>query len=131
LRFLTSLTTLSYAQTTQFGPFAAADPSNLVGTSHPYFAPSWFAFYDAVLDWRHWLSRDFFSHANVCYYTLQAGLRFDSEANTYGLISAGINYDINSNVTIGADAQGIWSDVYRYGSLNFYFIWRLPSITRF
>jgi hypothetical protein len=131
LRFLTSVNTLSFSDVTQFGPFAAADPNNLVGTIHPYFAPSGFTFYDAMFDWRHWLSRDYFSHSNQCYYTLQAGLRLDSRSNTYGLINAGVNYDVNYNVTLGANARGIWSDVYRYGSLDFYFIWRLPSITRF
>ena len=131
LRFIASVNTISFSNVTQFGPFAAADPSNLVGTVHPYFAPSGFTFYDAIFDWRHWLSRDYFSHANQCYYTVQAGLRVDSRSNTYGLLNAGVNYDINSEATIGADARVVWSDVYRFGGINFYFIWRMPFISRF
>jgi hypothetical protein len=89
-----------------------ADPNNLRGVTHPYFAPDSFSSYEFRVEWWHWVSRDYFTHSNQCYYSLQYGISTDNTLVTYHDVRAIFNYDINSCLSIGAEARAFTSSVY-------------------
>jgi tetratricopeptide (TPR) repeat protein len=117
---------LSYAHSN--GPFT---PGDLHGMIHPYFAPNFFIFYEARLEWTQWLSRDYFVHSNQCYYSLQYGLGFDNHLEPYNSFRALFNFDIRPWLSVGADAVQMLSPVYKMSAVNAYltirFPWRLCS----
>ena len=96
------------------------DPNNLRGTIHPYFAPDSFSSFECRIEWWHWLSRDYFTHSNQCWYSLQYGIATDDRLITYHDVRAVFNYDINSYVTIGAEARALNSSEYDlYSAIGF------------
>jgi tetratricopeptide (TPR) repeat protein len=83
------------------------------GTIHPYFAPDIYAQWQLRVEWTHWLSRDTYVHSNQCWYSLQYGIVTDSDLVTFHSLRAVFNYDINSRLSIGADARAfLGGDVY-------------------
>jgi hypothetical protein len=94
----------SYRQQTRF-PTPIPDPYNLFGVVHPYFAPECYASGEVRVEWWHWLSRDYFVHSNQCWYSLQYGIATDSNLVTYHDLRAIFNYDVNSCLSIGAEAR--------------------------
>jgi tetratricopeptide (TPR) repeat protein len=88
------------------------NPFNMRGTVHPYFSPDSFASCECRVEWWHWLSRDYFVHSNQCYYSLQYGIATDNQNVTYHDFRAIFNYDVNSSVTIGAEARALQSSEY-------------------
>ena len=131
LRALLNINNLFYSQQTVFGPLTPFNQNALFGTIHPYFAPQAFSYYEAKLDWTEQLGRDSFSHSNQCYYNLQAGLGFDTEANTYGVIGGRFNYDIHAWLTVGVEGRYTYSPVYQFGSIMAYLVWRMPELPHF
>jgi hypothetical protein len=111
-----------YSQQTVFPP----PGQGLVGTIHPYFSPSFFAFYQARLDWTHWLSRDYFVHADQCWYSAQVGAAVDNQSKAYAILHGVLNYDVCPWLSIGLDGQVMLSDVYNYESLYAYVVFRSP-----
>jgi len=96
------------------------DPYNMRGTIHPYFAPESFSSYELRVEWWHWLSRDYFTHSNQCYYSLQYAIATDNSLVTYHDVRAIFNYDVNSCLTIGAEARSLTSSVYdMYSAMAF------------
>jgi hypothetical protein len=96
------------------------DPYNMRGTIHPYFAPESFSSYELRIEWWHWLSRDYFTHSNQCYYSLQYAISTDNSLVTYHDVRAIFNYDVNSCLTIGAEARSLTSSVYdMYSAMAF------------
>jgi tetratricopeptide (TPR) repeat protein len=92
----------SYREQTQFPtPLQFLQP----GTIHPYFAPDAYAQWQLRVEWYHWLSRDTYVHSNQCWYSLQYGIVTDSELVTFHSLRAIFNYDINSCLSVGADAS--------------------------
>ena len=102
------------------------DPSFLPGTRHPYFAPDLFAYTEARIEWTHWLSRDYFAHANQCWYSLQYGVGLDTDLNHYQTFRAMFQYDVKCWLSIGAEAKATLSPVYDAGYATAYVIFRLP-----
>ena len=103
-----------------------ADPMNLFGTVHPYFAPNIFAYTEARIEWTQWLSRDYFAHANQCWYSLQYGVGLDNDLNHYHSLRAMFQYDVKCWLSIGAEAKATLSDVYDMGFATAFVIFRLP-----
>ncbi len=81
------------------------DPNFLPGTRHPYFAPDLFAYTEARIEWTHWRSRDYFAHANQCWYSLQYGVGLDTDLNHYQTFRALFQYDVKCWLSIGAEAK--------------------------
>ena len=82
------------------------------GTIHPYFSPECFSSVECRVEWWHWLSRDYFVHSNQCWYSLQYGIATDSNLVTYHDVRAIFNFDINSYVSVGAEARALNSSEY-------------------
>ena len=92
----------------------AANPTNLNGAVHPYFAPDCFVSGEVRLEWTHWLSRDYFVHSNQCWYSLQYGIITDNSLVTYHDMKAIVNWDINSYLSVGAEAKSTISSGNEY-----------------
>ena len=97
-----------YSQQTTF-PTDPPDPNFLFGTVHPYFSPDVFASWEFRVEWWHWLSRDYFTHSNQCWYSLQYGVTTDNSLETYHDVRAIVNFDVNSRLTFGAEARALIS----------------------
>jgi hypothetical protein len=109
----------AFREQTQF-PTAVPDPNNLFGTVHPYFAPDKFSSLECRVEWWHWLSRDYFVHSNQCYYSVQYGIATDNNLLTYHNFRFLFNYDVNSCLTVGLDAQTQVSSEYdMYSAMAF------------
>jgi tetratricopeptide (TPR) repeat protein len=106
--------------------FTSADHNDLVGVIHPYFSPRGFAYYEARIEWTQWISRDYFVHANQCYYSLQYALGADSSLATYNTFRALANLDVKPWLSVGADAQQVLSGVYKATSATAYVVVRFP-----
>jgi tetratricopeptide (TPR) repeat protein len=106
--------------------FVSGDHDNLRGVIHPYFAPSSFAFYEARIEWTHWISRDYFVHSNQCYYSLQYGIGSDTNLATYNSFRALANFDLKPWLSVGCDAKQVLSPVYNATSVMAYLIIRFP-----
>jgi tetratricopeptide (TPR) repeat protein len=125
LKLVQVLDVLSFANQTEPRNFIPNSPEvNFL--VHPYFSPRAFAYYECRLEWLHYLSRDYFTHADVCYYGLQAGLAVDSKSAVYETVRALVNWDVTPYLTVGADVQAMLSDVYRETSAWVYLVARLP-----
>jgi hypothetical protein len=101
-------------------------PDEPIGSVHPYFAPSFYSYYEARIEWTHWLSRDYFVHSNQCYYSLQYALGFDNNFHTYNSFRVLFHFDIRPWLSIGADAKQILSPVYKATAANAYLVMRFP-----
>lgn len=110
----------SYREQTRF-PTPVPNPYNLFGTVHPYFAPDFYANGGVRIEWWHWLSRDYFVHSNQCWYSLQYGILTDTNQETFHDLRAIFNYDLNSYVSVGAEAQAfLGGDTYtQYSAMAF------------
>ena len=106
--------------------FHGEPPDFLFGTIHPYFAPSFYGYYEARLEWKHWISRDYFAHSNQCWYSLQYGVGWDNEFNNYHTVRALGNFDVRPWLTLSADAQVILSPVYQAAQATAYATIRFP-----
>jgi tetratricopeptide (TPR) repeat protein len=104
-----------------------ADPNFLPGTVHPYFAPDLFAYTEARIEWTQWLSRDYFAHADQCWYSFQYGVGLDSDLNHYQTFRALFQYDVKTWLSVGAEAKASLSPVYDFGYATAYLILRLPG----
>jgi hypothetical protein len=102
------------------------EPSHeiLFGMLHPYFAPNFYA--EARLEWKHWISRDYFAHSNQCGYSLEYGVGWDNSFNMYNRARVTGNFDVRPWLTLSADAQVIGSPVYREAQAMGYVTIRLP-----
>src|SRR5262249_42655485 len=101
-------------------------PDNIAGAIHPYFAPSGFLFTEARLEFKQYLSRDTFTHADVLYYSLQYGLGVDSNAVAYNDFRVLFNYDVEPWLSVGADTQIFLSSVYTLTTAHAYVHLRWP-----
>jgi tetratricopeptide (TPR) repeat protein len=101
--------------------FPTALPVLQPGTVHPYFAPDIYAQWGVRVEWYHWLSRDTYVHSNQCWYSLQYGIVTDSNLVAFHDLRAIFNYDINSCLSIGADAHAfLGGDTYtQYTAMAF------------
>ncbi len=123
LKFVLSTDILAYQNQTVF---ADDPPDYLVGTIHPYFAPSFYNFYEARLEWKQWISRDYFVHSNQCWYSLQYGIGADNSFNTYNTFRALANFDVRPWLSLSADAQVILSPVYNASQATAFITLRFP-----
>jgi tetratricopeptide (TPR) repeat protein len=103
-----------------------APPDSLLGAVHPYFAPSFFSYYEARLEWKHWISRDYFVHSNQCWYSLQYGIGWDNSFNDYHTLRALGNFDVRPWLSLSADAQVILSPTYQATQAMAYLTVRFP-----
>ncbi len=122
LKFVLVNDMLTYRSQTVFG----TGPDPIVGAIHPYFAPSFFNYGEARIEWTQWVSRDFFAHSNQCWYTLSYGLGFDNFFNNYNTGRAAFNCDVKPWFTVGADIRGSYASVYHYESAMVYMVVRFP-----
>lgn len=125
LKFILKFLYMAYAQTSVF-PTDPPDANFLFGTIHPYFSPTSFALTEARIEWKHWLSRDYFAHANQCWYGLQYGIAVDNQSYTYHNFRLLLHYDCCNWLTLTADAAVYLSEVYNYATANAYLIVRFP-----
>ena len=108
LRLLVDFDYMAYRYPTIFN----ANPNDLFGTVHPYFAPSGFAYTEAILEWRHWLSCDMFKGADATSYLLQYGGRIDSQSIYYNLFRASFDWDIRNWLSLMVETSMQRSPVY-------------------
>jgi tetratricopeptide (TPR) repeat protein len=106
--------------------FKIADPTDLVGIEHPYFSPHLFVYYEARLSWKHWLSRDYFTYANQCWYNLEYATGWDNNLFNYNTFRAQFNADIKSWLTVGVEAQVTLCPVYNAQQALAYLVLRWP-----
>jgi predicted Zn-dependent protease len=106
--------------------FRADDPSDLVGVVHPYYSPRLYVYYEGRLAWKQWLSRDYFAHADQCWYSLEYALGWDNSLNNYNVVEARFNDDVRAWLSIGADAGAILSPVYNAQWVTAYLLFRWP-----
>jgi tetratricopeptide (TPR) repeat protein len=113
----------SYSDQTVF-----RDPTqqSVIGAIHPYFAPSSYVFYEARVEWYHWLSRDYFTYSNQCWYSLQYGIAWDEKFNCYQDLRALLNYDVKPWLSVGGYAQGLLSQVYNSAAVGAFATFRFP-----
>lgn len=123
LKIVNTLNFLAYSEQTIF-PFE--NQNVLFGTIHPYFAPEAFVYYETRLEWYHWLSRDYFTYSNQCWYSLQYGIGWDDSINMYHDFRGIVNWDVKSWLTIGAESQALLSRVYDAVSVRAFLILRFP-----
>ncbi len=109
LRLVANLDYFSFGEQTQI---VNPDPTIVLGAVHPYFAPASFFFYQAGLEWRHWLSRDFYKYANQAWYQLGYRTGWDSQFNNYHTFQLLTNLDVRSWLSVGASAFFIASPIY-------------------
>jgi tetratricopeptide (TPR) repeat protein len=125
LRLIVTVDGLFYAKQSVFSPGA---PDDLVGTIHPYFAPSSFTYYEAKLEFTHILGRDLFGGANNFRYIAQYGLGCDNQFNSYNKFRLDLNWDAKSWLSLGLAGQYTYSSVYKFGSIFGYVTVRLPHL---
>jgi tetratricopeptide (TPR) repeat protein len=106
------------------------DPTNSTYAIHPYFSPRGFSVYENRLEWTQYLSRDSFTNANVCYYSLQYGIAWDNAYINYHRFRALFNYDVRPWLSIGMDANLTLSTVYQQVGATAYLVFRLPHFSR-
>jgi hypothetical protein len=126
LKVVLSTDLLGYRETTQIGTLPVVDLGDVPFLVHPYFAPKFYAYYEARLEWKQWLSRDYFTYANQCWYALYGGTGWDNNFNNYYTLRALLNYDVRSWLTLGVDAQQILSPVYNATAVTAYLVVRWP-----
>jgi hypothetical protein len=104
------------------------DPTrrSLVGAIHPYFSPAGYTFYEGRVEWYHWISRDYFTYSNQCWYSLQYGLGWDDALNCFHDLRGLAQFDLKPWLTVGGYAQGLLSPVYESLGVGVYVIVRFP-----
>jgi tetratricopeptide (TPR) repeat protein len=122
LKFVLDADLQTFAHSTVFGPI----PDDLHGIQFPYFSPRGFAYYEARIEWTQWLSRDYFTHSNQCYYSLQYANGFDSNLVNYNTFRALLNLDVRPWLTIGADGKVILSRDYNAAAAVAFLVIRFP-----
>jgi tetratricopeptide (TPR) repeat protein len=110
--------------------FRLDDPSDLHGITHPYFSPRLYVYYEGRLSWKQWLSRDYFTYAQQCWYDLEYALGYDNSLNAYHTLRAQFNADIKPWLSVGADARVIMSPVYNAEAVTAYLVLRWPCCGR-
>jgi len=123
LRLISSIQYLGYANQSEIN-FDPQAPLRNDGTIHPYFAPKNFASTMTRIEWKHWLSRDYFAHSNQCWYMLSYGLAIDSTQVFYQDLRAAFNYDYCSWLTVGMESRGFYSKDFDQISLMAFMIVR-------
>lgn len=119
LKLVQRFNVFGFREETRF-PTEPPSADNLFGTVHPYFSPDSFCTLECRIEWWHWLSRDYFTHSNQCWYSLQYGIATDNNQVTYHNFRAIVYYDINSCLTIGAEASSTVSSQYdMFGAMAF------------
>jgi tetratricopeptide (TPR) repeat protein len=104
------------------------DPNNLIGAIHPYFAPIFFAFYEGRLEWKHWLSRDYFTHSNQCWYSLQYAIGWDNHFFNYNTLRVLGSWDVRPWLTVSGEAFQILSPVYNATGAAVNVVLRCPCL---
>ncbi|MEC9048598.1 MAG: tetratricopeptide repeat protein [Planctomycetota bacterium] len=99
LRVLVKMDFIDCAQENVFG--GGAQP-NLAGLDNPYFSPKAYSVYSVLGSWRHQLGKDWFTGADNMFYTVTAGLAFDSNGVGFTEFSMGGGYDITNWLSFGA-----------------------------
>jgi predicted Zn-dependent protease len=123
LKAIFSADLLNYRASTIFNPF---DPSDLTGAVHPYFSPRLYVYYEGRLSWKKWLSRDYFTYANQCWYNLEYAIGWDNNLNNYNTFRIQFNADLKPWLSVGADARAVLSPVYNAQGVTAYLVLRWP-----
>ena len=108
LRVLVKTDFIDCSEETVFG--GGATP-NLAGLANPYFSPSAYSVYSVQGSWRHQLGKDWFTGADSMFYTVTAGLAFDSNGVGFTEFSMGGGYDVTNWLSIGAGLRLVRSSV--------------------
>jgi hypothetical protein len=119
LKFISSVQFTSFDETNFLsGTNSPALPGNIVPPDfeHPYFAPLCFFYFEERLAYKQTLSRDLFKYSDHFYVNLEYGLGFDNRQTIYHNFRAGLNYDVNLWLRVGANAEATISPVYDAGA---------------
>ena len=133
LRFVLDADYLMYRQQSTFPNGVPVDQNGtanppLFGVHHPYFSPLGYAYYEARLEWTQWLSRDFFIYSDNLSYTVQYAVGWDSNLVNYQALCLGMNYDVKSWLSVGAQGQVDLSTVYNQAEAFAYVRLRWPDL---
>jgi tetratricopeptide (TPR) repeat protein len=120
--------TVMYDSFSQQTVFADPTHASLFGTVHPYFSPSGYVFYEGRVEWYHWISRDYFTYSNQCWYSLQYGLGWDSNFVSYHDLRGLFNFDLKPWLTVGGYAQGLLSRAYDSLGVGAFVLVRFPCL---
>lgn len=121
LRLIASTLAFAFEKQSIFGPNRAPD---VRGVTYPYFSPKFFMNNEVRVEWKHWLSRDYFTHSNQAWYSLSYGLAVDSAQTYYQDLRAAANYDYCSWLTLGVEMRTQLSKQYDMFSAMGYLIVR-------
>ncbi len=78
---------------------------------HPYFAPSGYAMFSGIAEWKHWLNEDYFIGANDFWYSVGLRTAVDDQSETFQDFWLGVHYDINRWARLEVRTQAMSSSV--------------------
>jgi tetratricopeptide (TPR) repeat protein len=123
LKAIFSADLLNYRASTVFLPDESGE---LVPVVHPYFSPRLFVYYEGRISWKKWLSRDYFTYANQCWYCLEYAIGWDNSMNNYNTFRIQFNADLKPWLSVGADVHAVLSPTYNAQGATAYLVLRWP-----
>jgi tetratricopeptide (TPR) repeat protein len=126
LKLILNFQYLGYSEQSIFPFGGILGPDFIFGTVHPYFSPRAFSITTGYLEYKHYLGRDYFAHADTCYLIMRYGLGFDSSFVTYHDLEGAFNWDVSTRLSVGIDGRAYLSNVYNLGTLLAYMNIRFP-----
>ncbi|WP_419193559.1 tetratricopeptide repeat protein [Kolteria novifilia] len=112
-----------YTEQTIFGP----DPNNVVlGAIHPYFSPSGYAWFTTLMEWKQWLSDEWYTGATETWYSLRLAPRVDTQTVFFADFGAVFHHDFSPALSFQMEAGLLGSRDYNVATSSFYLIYRSP-----
>lgn len=90
---------------------AIIDSTDLDELPHPYFAPSGYAMFSAIAEWKHWLNQDYFIGANDFWYSVGLRASVDDQSEAFQEFWLGFHYDFTRWASIELRTQALSSSV--------------------
>ena len=89
----------------------SSTPPDLNSIDHPYFAPSGYAMFSAIAEWKHWLNQDYFIGANDFWYSVGLRASVDDQSEAFQEFWLGFHYDFTRWASIELRTQALSSSV--------------------
>ena len=84
---------------------------DLNSLDHPYFAPSGYALFSGIAEWKHWLNEDYFIGANDFWYSVGLRASVDDQSETFQEFWLGVHYDFTRWARFEVRTQALSSSV--------------------
>ena len=76
-----------------------------------YFAPSGYALFSGIAEWKHWLNEDYFIGANDFWYSVGLRASVDDQSETFQEFWLGVHYDFTRWARFEVRTQALSSSV--------------------